>query len=201
MMIKNVKQILNKAWVLLMMIVLSCNAQDKSSSNTSELNMNTNWLKEFRSKGGKTYLSFDEFKLLPKNEFLDNEFKKNTILYGVIDNDSLIHLTICNTDNFKKTLFEYKSYYKISDSIYTNTKIYCESDINLCSRTVTIKRKSDVVYYEYFIHNDREYLNSIRFLYGDGKEKIFEQKKFKYLYIDYDVNIIESQVPKDWEAY
>src|SRR5574343_109225 len=122
MMIKNVKQILNKAWVLLMMMNISCNAQDKSGSNNIEL-------------------------------------KKNTILYGVIDNDSIVHLTICNTDNFKKTLFEYKSYYKISNSTYINTKIYCESDFNLCSRTVTIKRKDDVVYYEYFIHNDREYLN------------------------------------------
>lgn len=133
--------------------------------------------------------------------FWTMNLKKNTIVYGVIDNDSVVHLTICNTDNFKKTLFEYKSYYKISNNTYINTKIYCESDFNLCSRSVTIKRKDDVVYYEYFIHNDREYLNSIRFLYGGGKEKIFEQKNFKYLYIDYDVNITESQVPKDWEAY
>ena len=76
MMIKNVKQILNKTWGLLMMMNISCNAQDKSGSNNIELNMNSNWLKEFRNKGGKTYLNFDEFKLLPKNEFLDNEFKK-----------------------------------------------------------------------------------------------------------------------------
>lgn len=183
---------------ILIIASVSCNKINNTNATNTTKTHNTfysDWIKNYRLKGGVLYDSIDYFSFKGINEYKLDYLKKGEIIYGLYSFDNVYEIVeIDARDDYynieNKPIIKYTHYHYYKD-YYISTTI--EFDDVASYRNVTYIHKEYIIKYFYIIDINFELLNSIEFQYKNGKESRYENPKDKF-YIESNPYLKEDQV-------